>query len=33
LQNIHFAQYGYEIGISEHDVKVAWRIVKSHNII
>ena len=33
LQNIHFAQYGEEIDISEHDVKIAWRIAKNLNKI
>jgi len=33
LQNIHFAQYGYELGISEDDVRIAWRIVKNHKRI
>lgn len=31
LQNIHFAQYGEEIDISEHDVKIAWRAAKNLN--
>lgn len=33
LQNVHFAQYGEEIDISEHDVKTAWRLAKSLNKI
>lgn len=31
LQNIHFAQYGEEIDISEHDAKRAWRTSKNLN--
>lgn len=31
LQNIHFAQYGEEIDIGEHDVKMAWRTAKNLN--
>ncbi len=31
LQNVYFAQYGEEFGVSEHDVKIAWRIVKAFN--
>lgn len=31
LQNIHFAQYGEEIDISEHEVKIAWRTAKNLN--
>lgn len=31
LQNIHFAQYGEEIDISEDDVKRAWRTAKNLN--
>lgn len=33
LQNIHYAQYGEEIEISEHNVKTAWRLAKSLNKI
>lgn len=33
LQNIHFTQYGEEIDISEHDVKIAWRTAKNLNKI
>lgn len=29
LQNIHFVQYGEEINISEHDVRMAWRTAKN----
>ena len=28
LQNIHFAQYGYEMDVHEHDVIIAWRTVQ-----
>lgn len=31
LQNIHFAQYGTEIDINEHVVKIAWRTAKNLN--
>lgn len=31
LQNIYFAQYGKEFGVSEQDIKIAWRTVKALN--
>lgn len=31
LQNIHYAQYGEEIDISEQNVKTAWRLARSLN--
>ena len=31
LQNIHFAQYGEEIDISEQEVKIAWRTANNLN--
>lgn len=33
LQNIHFAQYGTEIDISEEDVKRAWKTARNLNKI
>ena len=33
MQNIYFAQYGKEFGVSEQDVKIAWRTAKAFNKI
>ena len=33
LQNIFFAQYGEEFGVSMNEIKIAWRTTKAFNQI